>query len=59
MEKEHSEIWLEPVCAECGEPDERQWCQDDVWAGACENCGEEVVAVKYVLAPTTPDPEDG
>ncbi len=46
---ELKEIFLEPVC-NCGEYGERNWCQDDVWTGKCENCGEEVKAVRYILA---------
>ncbi len=47
---EHKVIYLEPECS-CGEfaPSERQWCQDDVWSGACEGCGKDVKAVRYVL----------
>ena len=60
--KDHDEIWLEPICPECDEPADGQqqhWCQDDVFSGACENCGAEVTAIKYVLAPAKPEPEDG
>ena len=57
--KEHAEIWLEPICSECGEPEDRQWCQDDVWSGSCENCGAEVSAIKYLRDPAEPEPEDG
>lgn len=38
---EHTEIWLEPICAE-GSPDGRLWCQDDVFE-PCEECGAKQV----------------
>ena len=58
--KEHGEIWLEPICPKCDELGaDRLWCQDDMWTGACQGCGAEVFAVRYVLAPAKPEPEDG
>ena len=58
---EHKEIWLEPICPKCGDQGgERQWCQDNVWAGdPCDGCGAEVFAGRYVFAPAKPEPEDG
>lgn len=54
---DHEVIYLEPYCAECGEPDwphmeGRQWCEDDVWSGQrCEECGEKLPETpRYVRA---------
>ncbi len=46
-------IYLEPIC-ECrdGKLFDRQWCEDDVWTGPCEECGEQVVALQYLLCAT-------
>ena len=50
-EPPHPEIWLQPWCADCRDPDGRQWCEDDAW-GRCEKC--EQLPVRYVLAPALP-----
>lgn len=52
MMAEHKEIFLQPTCPQCDKDTgaDRDWCQDDVWTGPCENCGEPVKAVRYVLA---------
>lgn len=47
---EHKEIWLEPVCKRCNHGDDRLWCQDDLWTGSCDGCGDPVKATRYVLA---------
>lgn len=47
VEQEHRVIYLEPRCsAEAGE--DRHWCQDDTWGGACDECGTK--SVKYIIA---------
>jgi len=48
----HKVIWLEPGCPNCGEPPEKIWCQDDVFSGICDGCGEYLVAAKYALVAT-------
>ncbi len=49
MIDDHNEIWLEPKCPTCGEPEERLWCQDNVWYGDyCDGCGKKLKSVKYV-----------
>jgi len=47
------EIYLEPVCAKCGDQGgDRQWCADDVWGGdPCDGCGGGMAAIKYILPP--------
>ena len=44
---EHTEIWLEPKCAEDNRPEGRQWCQDAVFETCCE-CGEK--PIRYIRA---------
>ena len=44
---EHTEIWLEPKCAEDNRPEGRQWCQDAVFETCCE-CGEK--PTRYIRA---------
>ncbi len=57
--KEHDEIWLEPICPICDELGaDRLWSQDDMWTGACQGCGAEVFAVRYVLALAKPELEE-
>jgi hypothetical protein len=48
----HKTIWLEPTCMACEYTTDRQWCQDNVWADGCEDCGS--MPVKYILAPDQP-----
>ena len=48
-------LHLQPLCKnpDCGypEPDERSWCEDDVWHGDdCEYCNQELPeATAYVI----------
>lgn len=52
MEK-HKVIYLQPECDACHDNIDldtgQLWCQDDVWTGACEECGEPVESIKYSL----------
>ena len=46
-------IYLEPICPSCVGTEYmegRMWCEDDIWTGACENCGEPVESIRYYLA---------
>ena len=52
----HPVIWLQPWCQACDATEDRTWCQDNVWEGGCEECGE--MPVKYVLAPDQPHKPD-
>lgn len=49
--EQHKVIWLQPHCEGC-EAEDRNWCQDNVWAEGCEECG--AMPVKYLLAPDQP-----
>jgi hypothetical protein len=56
---QHKTIWLQPWCQACADTEDRMWCQDNVWAEGCEECG--TMPVKYVLAPDQParkEPDD-
>jgi len=51
---EHKTIWLQPWCQSCARHEDRAWCEDNVWAEGCEECG--VMPVKYQIAPDQPAP---